>query len=142
MTKNVIITVRGLQPEVNAEEPIEIISTGTYHRRNDTHYLMYEEADEDGRLTKNRIKITKDALEMVKQGGTATQMFFARGEKQYSCYQTPFGEMMLGMTTNHFSVEESKEQLSAKLIYGLEINGEHISECELDIEVKSCETVQ
>ena len=34
-----------------------------------THYLSYEEADEDGKLTKNRIKITEETLEMVKQGG-------------------------------------------------------------------------
>lgn len=142
MTKNVIITVRGLQSEINSEEPIEVISTGTYHRRADTHYLMYEEADEDGKLTKNRIKITEHGVEMVKQGGVSTQMFFTEGEKQYSYYHTPYGEMMLGMTTNHLSVEETEERLSAKLIYGLEINGEHVSECELDIEVKSCEMTQ
>ena len=37
MKKNVVITVRGLQPEVDADEPIEVISAGTYMRKENTH---------------------------------------------------------------------------------------------------------
>lgn len=136
MKKDVIITVRGLQPEVDATEAIEVISAGTYLRKGNTHYLSYEEADEDGRLTKNRIKVSQDAIEMVKQGSITTQMFFATGEKQYTCYSTPFGDMTLGTTTNHIAVTEENGFIKARLLYGLEVNGAHMSDCELDIEVK------
>ena len=138
MKKNVVITVRGLQAEINAEEPIEVISAGTYLRKENTHYLSYDEADENGRLTKNRIKITPECIEMVKQGGVSTQMLFRLGEKQYSCYSTPFGDLTLGMTTKKIQVEEEEHAISAKLLYGLEVNGQHMSECKLDIEVKEC----
>ena len=138
MKKNVVITVRGLQAEINAEEPVEVISAGTYLRKENTHYLSYDEADENGRLTKNRIKITPECIEMVKQGGVTTQMLFRLGEKQYSCYSTPFGDLTLGMTTKKIQVEEEERALSAKLLYALEINGAHMSECKLDIEVKEC----
>ena len=67
MKKNVVITVRGLQPEVDADEPIEVISAGTYMRKENTHYLSYEEADEDGNITNNRIKITDKSVVMVKK---------------------------------------------------------------------------
>ena len=60
MKKNVVITVRGLQHQAEDDEPVEVISAGTYLRKDDTHYLSYEEADEDGKITKNRIKITPD----------------------------------------------------------------------------------
>ena len=138
MKKNVVITVRGLQAEINAEEPVEVISAGTYLRKENTHYLSYDEADENGKLTKNRIKITPEAIEMVKQGGVSTQMMFHLGEKQYACYSTPFGDLTLGMTTKKIQVEEEEHKLFAKLLYGLEINGQHMSECKLDIEVKEC----
>ena len=138
MKKKVVITVRGLQADINAEEPVEVISAGTYLRKENTHYLSYDEADENGRLTKNRIKITPECIEMVKQGGVATQMLFRLGEKQYSCYSTPFGDLTLGMTTKNIQVEEEEHKLFAKLLYGLEINGAHMSECKLDIEVKEC----
>ena len=138
MKKNVVITVRGLQRAVSDEEPVEVISAGTYLRKADTHYLSYEEADEDGKITKNRIKITPESIEMTKQGGITTQMIFTLGQKQYACYVTPFGELTLGMTTNHINVTEEEQRMSAELRYDLEINGIHMSECELDIEVKEC----
>ena len=138
MKKSVVITVRGLQRAVSDDEPVEVISAGTYMRKADTHYLSYEEADEDGKITKNRIKITPESIEMIKQGGIATQMIFVKGQKQYACYATPFGELTLGMTTNYIKVTEEEQQLCAALRYDLEINGAHMSECELDIEVKEC----
>ena len=81
MKKNVVITVRGLQRQVDDDEPVEVISAGTYLRKENIHYLSYEEADEDGKITKNRIKITADSIEMTKQGGIATQMIFVKGDK-------------------------------------------------------------
>ena len=138
MKKNVVITVRGLQRQVADDEPVEVISAGTYLRKESTHYLSYEEADEDGKITKNRIKITPDSIEMTKQGGITTQMIFTKGQKQYACYVTPFGELTLGMTTKRITIAEENKQLSVELRYDLEVNGTHMSECELDIEVKEC----
>lgn len=138
MKKNVVITVRGLQREVDNNEPVEVISAGTYLRKADTHYLSYEEADEDGKITKNRIKITPDCIEMTKQGGISTQMLFAIGQKQYTCYATPFGDLTLGVTTKMINLAEEEQQISAELRYDLEVNGAHMSECELDINVKEC----
>ena len=73
---------------------------------------------------------------MTKQGGITTQMIFIKGQKQYACYETPFGELTLGMTTKTVKVTEENMQLSVELRYDLEVNGTHMSECELDIEVK------
>ena len=138
MKKNVVITVRGLQRQVDDDEPVEVISAGTYLRKDDTHYLSYEEADEDGNITKNRIKITPSSVEMTKQGGITTQMIFVKGQKQYACYATPFGDLTLGMTTKHLNLAEDNQQILIALRYDLEVNGTHMSECELDIEVKEC----
>ena len=75
---------------------------------------------------------------MTKRGTVATQMLFLPGEKQYACYETPFGEFTLGMTTKRVAVKEEEGTLLAELRYGLEINGEYMSDCALDIEVKEC----
>lgn len=138
MKKNVVITVQGLQRQVDDGEPVEVISAGTYLRKDNTHYLSYEEADEDGKITKNRIKITSECIEMTKQGGIATQMLFVIGQKQYTCYATPFGDLTLGVTTKSIKVTEEEQQISAQLCYDLEVNGAHMSECELDISVREC----
>ena len=123
---------------MDEDEPIEVISAGTYLRKADTHYLSYEEADEDGKITKNRIKITPESIEMTKQGNITTQMIFMEVQKQYTCYETPFGELTLGMTTKRIKITEEEQQIAAELRYDLEVNGAYMSECELDINVKEC----
>ena len=138
MKKNVVITVRGLQRAVDGDEPVEVISAGTYLRKDDTHYLSYEEADDDGKITKNRIKITSSSVEMTKQGTFATRMVFVLGQQHHACYVTPFGELTLGMTTKYITVTEEEKELAVALRYDLEINGSYMSECELDIEIKEC----
>ena len=65
-------------------------------------------------------------------------MIFINGQKHFACYETPFGELTLGMTTKSIKVTEENSQISAALRYDLEVNGAHMSECELDIEVKEC----
>ena len=75
---------------------------------------------------------------MVKKGTVTTQMMFLLGEKQYACYATPFGDLTLGITTKKISVADNGNGLVANLLYGLEINGEHVSDCRLDVEVREC----
>ena len=77
---------------------------------------------------------------MTKQGSITTQMIFTKDRKQYSCYATPFGELTLGITTKQINITEEDNEISAELWYDLEVNGQHLSECELDIEVKECTT--
>lgn len=136
MKKDVLIRVKGLQPDIDDTEAIEVISAGTHLQKGDTHYLSYEEADENGKITKNRIKISGKALEMVKKGTVTAQMYFAKGQRQYTCYSTPFGEMTLGVTTKEFHFEERGNALFVRLRYGLEINHAYVSDCELEIEAK------
>ena len=50
MTKDVLISISGLQVDVNDmesnNEPIETISTGNYFFKNGKHYLLFEEVSE------------------------------------------------------------------------------------------------
>ena len=44
MTKEVMLSIRGLQFELGAgNEEIETIQWGQYFKKNDTHYVVYEE---------------------------------------------------------------------------------------------------
>ena len=47
MTKEVIVTIRGLQngPQTDGE-PIEMMVVGEYFYRNNNHYILYEEVME------------------------------------------------------------------------------------------------
>ena len=59
MTKDVLISIKGLQFDTSAEphqDEVELIVAGQYHKKGDTIYLMYQEAMDGGEPdTKNTI---------------------------------------------------------------------------------------
>ena len=70
MTKDVIVTINGLQFAQETEtEPVEIVTAGSYYKKNGKHYIIYDEVMEgfEG-STKNIIKLTEDSLDVTKKG--------------------------------------------------------------------------
>lgn len=48
MTKDVIVTISGLQFAQETEtEPVEIVTAGSYYKKNGKHYIIYDEVMED-----------------------------------------------------------------------------------------------
>ena len=44
MTKDVIVTISGLQFAQETEtEPVEIVTAGSYYKKNGKHYIIYDE---------------------------------------------------------------------------------------------------
>ena len=90
MTKDVLISISGLQVDVNDmesnNEPIETISTGNYFFKNGKHYLLFEEVSEGiPGVTKTQIKVIgEDSLEVLKRGVSNAQMIFDTKRKNRS----------------------------------------------------------
>ena len=133
MEKNVLITIRGKQQE---GEPIEIIVPGEHYLRNGKHYLLYEEIiDEDGGISKNRVKVGKDVLEVSKQGVATTQMVFCKGKEVTANYHTPYGLFLMSLRTKELEIEETEDRLQIRVRYVLELNGDAGEDCVLDMTV-------
>lgn len=140
MTKNVIISLTGLQYAVEEEEaPIEVINFGQYYKKGEKHYLLYEETEESGNATKCRIKVSEKELELHKSDRSGTRLLFLPGEEYLTNYETPYGSLLVGVVTHSLDLFEEEDFLQAKLKYALDINGEKAGECTLVLKVQSCE---
>ncbi|MDO4553528.1 MAG: DUF1934 domain-containing protein [Lachnospiraceae bacterium] len=138
MTKEIMVTVSGIQFEIEASEPVELITMGSYYNKNGKHYILYDESDmEDGGLTKNRIKIDPNKVEVFKSGATNAQMIFEEGKTNLTYYDTVMGSLLMGVTTESIRIREEEDKIRAKVRYSLEVNYTHISDCEIVIEAKS-----
>ena len=64
MTKDVLISISGLQfAGGENSEPVEVITSGSYYKKNGRHYILYDEVAEDTAGTpKNIIKIGDDVI--------------------------------------------------------------------------------
>ena len=83
MTKDVIVTISGLQFAQETEtEPVEIVTAGSYYKKNGKHYIIYDEVMEgfEG-STKNIIKLTEDSLDVTKKGVTNVHMVLKKIRK-------------------------------------------------------------
>ena len=79
MTKDVLLSLRGLQFDTTSEDgdKIETITPAEYYMRNESHFVMYEEAAEGfEQVTKNVLKFKNHILELTKKGVFNVHMIF------------------------------------------------------------------
>jgi len=139
MTKDVLITIRGLQngPQTDGE-PIEMITTGEYYYKNNKHYILYEEVMEgETKTTKNRIKIAPGTVELTKNGVVNVHMLFEENKKNITHYYTPYGSLNMGIDTKQVVIEEEENRMQVSVLYGLEMNQEFLADCDIKITIKS-----
>ena len=69
MTKDVIVSISGLQMDADQAMPLEVITVGSYYYKNGKHYILFDEMSEDGQeQTRNTIKITDNRVDVIKKG--------------------------------------------------------------------------
>ena len=139
MTKDILVSIRGLQSMgEDQSEDLEVIIPGSYYKKGDKHYIKYDEVTEgmEG-TTSNLIKLQENCMEVTKRGLTNTHMVFEEQKKNMTYYDTPFGNLLVGITATNVSMKESEEQIDVKVNYALEINYEHLADCTIDVKVRS-----
>lgn len=110
-----------------------------YYLKNNKHYIIYEEVVEGmpGSI-KNKIRISgEDQLEILKSGLSGTHMVFEKDKIHMTPYETPYGELLLGIYTKDLKVEESDDRINIRINYELDINGDKVADSEIKMCVKA-----
>lgn len=143
MTKDVIVSVSGLQFDVNDVENeegqlIEVLNNGTYYLKDGKHYVFFEEVSEGiAEVTKTQIRMKgTEHVEVIKKGVSNTHMIFDKGQKNRSYYETPFGQLNLGLFTKEILFKECEDNINVEVEYALDVNYEPIAECRITIDIK------
>ena len=144
MTKNVLLSISGLHTDVYEEgerdEPIEIISPATYYLKDGLHYVFYEEIAQDSRrVTKNRITISPNRVEIQKQGEANYHMLFEKGVRNIGLYETYMGAVKVGVFTKKIELTESINDIFIRLEYALDLNAEPVETCIVLMHIKAKE---
>lgn len=140
MTEQVIVSLKGLQRmgEENGET-IELVSQGTYRYEDGNHRIQYEEIDEEEQKVTNVTVIANEShVEIVKRGLNNVEMVFHENKKTISCYQTPYGDLTLGIDTSGIRVTEYGDRMEIVLDYGLHMNSSHVADCSMEMKISCC----
>ena len=136
MTKEVLICVSGLQFELEEDEALEVVSQGEYYFRNGKHYVTYEEFQEEStQPTSVLLKLSEHKMEMLKKGETNVHMLFEEGKQHNAMYRVPFGNLLMGINTTSLKMTETETEINAEILYGLDINYAHVSDCQIKIRI-------
>lgn len=142
MTKEVLLTLQGLQfdqREVDSDK-IEMVTVGDYFKKNDRHYVVYEEITEGfEQPTKNRLKFSDHMVELTRNGLVNVHMVFQENKKNMSNYNTPFGQILVGIDTKRINIDEKEDNIVVDVDYSLDINYEFLSDCHIKIDIRSKE---
>ena len=110
MTKDVLISIKGLQFEGDLDaEKVETITRGEYYKKNDGHYIIYDELTEGfDEVTKSIIHIKDHELNITKRGLVNVHMVFEENKKNMTSYTTPYGNILIGIDANKVELKDRK----------------------------------
>jgi len=144
MTQDVLLTISGLHTMEAMEdgeegnEPIEVITPASYYWKNGKHFILFDELVEGiPGVTKNKIKITGDtALEIMKSGITNAHMVFEKNKSNLTFYDTPFGQIEVGIHTRDMCVDVREDRIDVNVEYGLDVNHEAMADCRITMNIR------
>ena len=147
MKETVYINIKGLQLaaqnvprdyEEDEDDPVEVINVGRYRIINGKEYIKYDEVLE-GTTKKctSTIKIAGNSVEVTKKGPVTAHLSFVPGEKTMTFYETPYGNIYLGIFSRSVDMQRTEDKLTISIDYALELNYEQVSDCKVDIEISS-----
>lgn len=140
MTKDVLISLRGLQfdqSEADAEK-IETIMPGNYYEKNGNHYVLFDEVMEGiAEPVKNRIKFGEHALELTRSGAVNVHMIFEENRKNMTSYNTPYGNILIGIDTRKIHIAQEAERILVDVDYALDVNYEYLADCRIVLDIRS-----
>ncbi len=139
MTKDVLVTIKGMQFDGESGDTIETLNFAQYYMKNDGHYVIYDEVTEgESQTTKNILKFKGKTFELTKRGLVNVHMIFEEGQKNMTNYTTPFGDILMGMDTRKVEVkEEAEDKIQVRVDYALEVNYEFLADCQIVIDIVS-----
>ena len=133
------VIIRGQQQNIS-EEIIEQRCQGYYSYRNDTHFINYEECYERGKQAGTEgfslLKVKNDTVHILKKGAVTTRMEFDTHKKHYTSYQTPYGVFQVEISTDNLTIRREGEDFLIHIRYKLYMEGQLLSQCNIDIEVR------
>lgn len=139
MNREILVAVSGLHQTAQENgEKIEMVSHGIYEFTDGQHKIQYEEIDEENQeITKVTMVFSEENVEILKQGQNNAQMLFQKNKKTSTSYQTPYGELIVGIDTTGILVDESESRILLSLNYALDMNYSHVAECNVDVKITS-----
>lgn len=138
MKKEVLLNITGIQGIDDNKETIEFSTVGTMEADLKGTYFYYDESQilKAGNI-KTALNVLNDGSVILERSGDLTTRLVLEENKRNSChYNTPFGDMMIGIYCNRLEVDLNGATGRVFMDYTIDSNFREISKNEVTINIK------
>ncbi len=129
------VTITYTSHMYDTDEQINTTAKGICGNKDGINIVMYNEENEGLAPIKTILKFDHDFLNVTKMGITKTEMRYERGYTHNTAYHTLFGECDMCIKTEEYKLEEVDNGFKITTVYNLEMDGNFISKCKVEIEI-------
>lgn len=132
---NCIITLCDYHNVQGQEETAELTTTAEIRGTGDDYTIVYEEKSEElqGCITTVHVE-DSDKVTITREGAYNTEMKMEKGKRNLCCYNTPVGQIMMGVHTTAIRSEyEEGRKTVLDFSYSLDFNNELLSKNRIQI---------
>ena len=136
---NYLITINGFQQTVGDTDGdnVELVTSGEFEYENGLYYIEYDESEATGlEGCHTSIEVGSDYLSIQRTGAMTTDMLYIEGKKTYSMYNTPYGQMMVGIYTKRLDISIDDYGGNISIDYSIDLNDKPCGDNNLKISVK------
>lgn len=137
MNRKVLISVKTVQYTDGQPEEIELITEGEYYKNGNDYIASYEESEISGMEgTKTTMKIHEDALSIIRQGTTNSNLLFKQNMNHVSMYSTPYGALEVTVKPSKVLIDIGDTGGKVELAYKMEASGLEAMDSTLELNIK------
>lgn len=124
--------VSSIIPTEGEQETYEIWLQGTFIEKSGTHYLRYEEIQDDQTI-RTTVKLTDEQAFIMRNGGINMRLPLNMAQQEHGRYESKFGSIPLMTETNQLSYERLETGGQFRTEYELIIDGSSVGNYTLEI---------
>ena len=133
--KEAIIRITDRHIQEGEELSAELTTSGTLEFRPDGFTVTYVETDEELKGCTTVLNYRDGAIVMTRTGKYNTELIIEKDRRHTCFYQTPFGELMMGVYTKNIFTDMTENGGSLRFSYTIDFNNDLASENDLDVSV-------
>ena len=125
MTDNVIISIKGKQLYAESgPDEMELVTSGVLKRDSRGGFMVsYQESELTGlEGTTTKLHVHGGRVTLLREGGVNSQMVFQEGRRHLSMYETPYGELSIGVNTKRMRSTLGEAGGDLEIDYAIEID--------------------
>ena len=77
-----------------------------------------------------------ESMEIMKSGITNAHMVFEKNQMNVTYYDTPYGQLHVGIHTRKLDVNVDDERIDIAVEYGLDVNHEATADCRIAMSIR------